>query len=45
MPRFPCEIISLDLQDLMLSHSANIGSVHKYRLDSDGNDLDNGEDF
>ncbi len=37
MPRFPCEIISLDLQDAMLSHSANIGSVKKIRLDSNGN--------
>jgi len=45
MPRFPCEIISLDLQDAMMSHSPNIASVRKYRLDSNGNPLDNGEDF
>ena len=35
-PRFPCEIISLDIQDIMLSHHPNIGSIKKYRLDSNG---------
>lgn len=43
-PKFPCEIISLDLQDVMMSHSPNIGSIQKYRLDSTGNYLDS-DDF
>lgn len=42
MPGFPCEIISLDIQDLMLSHSPNIASVKKYRLDQNGNEIDGG---
>lgn len=42
-PRFPCEIISLDLQDEMMSHHPNIGSVQKYRLDSQGNYIDSGD--
>jgi hypothetical protein len=45
MPRFPCEIISLDIQDAMLSHSPNIASVKKYRLDQNGSPIDNGEDY
>ena len=45
MPKFPCEIISLDIQDAMLSHSPNIASVKKYRLDSSGNPIDGGDDF
>ena len=45
LPRFPCEIISLDIQDAMLSHSPNIASVKKYRIDSQGNEIDEGEDF
>lgn len=35
-PRFPCEIISLDLQDIMMSHHPNIGSIKKYRLNAEG---------
>ena len=45
LPRFPCEIISLDIQDAMMSHSPNLGSVHKYRLDRDGAEMDGGADF
>lgn len=34
MLRIPCSIISLDLQDIMGSHSVNIhGSLMKYKLD------------
>ena len=40
LPNFPCEIISLDIQDIMLTHSPNLGSVNKYRLDRDGNQID-----
>ena len=29
----------------MLSHSPNIASVRKYRLDQNGNPMDQGEDF
>ena len=42
LPNFPCEIISLDIQDAMLSHSPNIASVRKYRLDQTGSPIDNG---
>jgi hypothetical protein len=45
MHHFPCEIISLDIQDAMMSHSPNLGSVKKYRLDSNGYPIDQGEDF
>ena len=34
--RFPCSILSLDVQDVMGSHSVNVhGSLMKYRLDKD----------
>lgn len=34
MHRFPCSILSLDVQDVMGSHSVNVhGSLMKYRLD------------
>jgi hypothetical protein len=39
-PRYPCEIISLDIQDMLLSHHPNIGSVTKRRLDKNGNYLE-----
>ena len=45
LPRFPCEILSVDLQDIMLSHSANIGSVHKFRVDKRGIEVDGGRPF
>jgi len=45
MHHFPCEVISLDIQDAMMSHSPNLGSVKKYRLDSNGYPIDTGEDF
>lgn len=38
--RFPCEILSFDLQDIMMSHHPNIGSIKKYRLDANGERLD-----
>lgn len=45
LPRFPCEIISLDIQDAMMSHSPNLGSVRKYRLNRDGEEFDGGKNF
>lgn len=37
MLRIPCSIISLDLQDIMGSHTVNIhGSLMKYKLDKNG---------
>jgi len=37
MLRIPCIIISLDLQDIMGSHTVNIhGSLTKYKLDKNG---------
>ena len=37
MLRIPCSIISLDLQDIMGSHTVNIhGSLTKYKLDKNG---------
>lgn len=45
LPRFPCEIISLDIQDAMMSHSPNLGSVQKFRLDRNGNRIDGGRNF
>lgn len=37
MLRIPCSIISLDLQDIMGSHTVNIhGSIMKYKLDKNG---------
>lgn len=37
MIRLPCSIISLDLQDIMGSHSVNIhGHLMKYKLDKNG---------
>ena len=34
--RLPCSILSLDIQDVMGSHTVNIhGSLMKYRLDKD----------
>lgn len=39
-PSFPCELISLDLEDVMISHHPNIGSVEKWRLHSNGSYLD-----
>jgi hypothetical protein len=37
MIRLPCSIISLDLQDIMGSHTVNIhGSLMKYKLNKDG---------
>ena len=37
MVRLPCSIISLDLQDIMGSHTVNIhGSLMKYKLDKEG---------
>jgi hypothetical protein len=39
-PRFPCEILSLDLQDIMMSHHANIGSIKKFRLNEKGESID-----
>jgi len=35
----------LDLQDEMLTHNPNIGSIGKYRLDKNKNPLDNGEPY
>lgn len=33
--RLPCDILSLDAQDVMGSHSVNLeGELHKYRVDS-----------
>jgi hypothetical protein len=38
--RFPCSILSLDVQDVMGSHSVNVhGSLMKYRLDKNRNVL------
>lgn len=39
-PRFPCEIISLDIMDMLMSHHPNIGSVTKRRLDHEGQFLE-----
>jgi hypothetical protein len=39
-PAFPCELISLDLEDIMISHHPNIGSVEKWRLDKEGKYMD-----
>lgn len=37
MVRLPCSIISLDLQDIMGSHTVNIhGSLMKYKLNKEG---------
>lgn len=37
MIRLPCSIISLDLQDIMGSHTVNIhGSLMKYKLNKEG---------
>lgn len=41
-PRLPCEIISLDIMDMLMSHHPNIGSVTKRRLDENGNFLEEG---
>jgi hypothetical protein len=36
MYRLPCQILSLDVQDIMGSHSVNVhGTLHKDRLDKD----------
>ena len=40
MVRLPCSIISLDLQDIMGSHTVNIhGSLIKIKLDKDGKNI------
>ena len=39
-PRYPCEVISLDLDDLIGSHHPNLGSLEKWRLDKEGQYLD-----
>ncbi len=40
-PRFPCDILSLDAQDIMGSHSVNLeGDLKKNRLDAHGNVLE-----
>lgn len=37
LPRYPCDIVSVDLQDIMGSHSVNIGGeLYKRRLRKDG---------
>jgi hypothetical protein len=38
LPRFPCDIVSLDAQDIMGSHHVNVGGdLYKRRLDRVGN--------
>ncbi|EGR31815.1 hypothetical protein IMG5_101180 [Ichthyophthirius multifiliis] len=40
-PKFPCDILSLDMQDIMGSHTVNIeGTINKRRISSDGNYFD-----
>jgi endoplasmic reticulum-Golgi intermediate compartment protein 3 len=37
-PKLPCEIISLDVQNVLGSHEVDVqGSLHKHRLDQNGN--------
>jgi hypothetical protein len=40
-PRFPCDILSLDVQDIMGSHSVNVeGDLTKVRLSKDNERLE-----
>lgn len=37
-PNFPCDILSVDAQDVMGSHHVNLeGDLKKYRIDKTGN--------
>ena len=37
LPRFPCDIVSLDAQDVMGSHHVNVaGNLYKRRLNKNG---------
>ena len=39
-PSFPCEVMSLDWNDAILSQFSNINSIEKWRLDKFGNYID-----
>mmetsp|Transcript_44964 Transcript_44964/g.51983 ORF Transcript_44964/g.51983 Transcript_44964/m.51983 type:complete len:330 (-) Transcript_44964:154-1143(-) len=41
LPRMPCDIVSLDQQDVMGTHTVNLaGDLHKVRTDERGNEIE-----